>query len=47
MSTTRMAFDDSRARAELGYSPRPAAEAISEAVAWYLANGYAGRQPAS
>ena len=42
MSTTKMAFDDSRARAELGYSPRPAREAIAESAAWYLDNGYIG-----
>lgn len=42
MSTTKMAFDDTRARTELGYVPRPAREAIAESAAWYLANGYAG-----
>jgi dihydroflavonol-4-reductase len=41
MSTTRMAFDDSRARTELGYRPRPAREALADSVAWYRANGYA------
>jgi dihydroflavonol-4-reductase len=40
MSTTRMAFDDSRARAELGYSSRPARDALIDAVHWYLENGY-------
>lgn len=40
MSTTKMAFDDTRARMELGYSPRPAREAIAESAAWYLANGF-------
>ena len=40
MSTTRMAFDDTRARTELGYAPRPAREAIAESAAWYLDNGY-------
>ena len=40
MSTTRMAFDDARARTELGYAPRPAREAIAESAAWYLDNGY-------
>jgi dihydroflavonol-4-reductase len=42
MSTTKMAFDDSRARTELGYAPRPAREAIAESAAWYLDNGYVG-----
>jgi len=40
MSTTRMAFDDSRARAELGYAPRPPAAALSDAARWYVDNGY-------
>ena len=40
MSTTRMAFDDSRARAELGYTSRPAREALVDSVRWYLENGY-------
>lgn len=40
MSTTRMAFDDSRARNELGYSPRPASEAIEESARWFVGNGY-------
>jgi dihydroflavonol-4-reductase len=41
MAATRMAFDDARARTELGYAPRPAAEAIAESVRWFLDNGYA------
>ncbi|MDT4939723.1 MAG: dihydroflavonol-4-reductase [Pseudonocardiales bacterium] len=40
MSTTRMAFDDSRARTELGYAPRPAIEAITESARWYIDNGF-------
>lgn len=40
MSSTRMAFDDSRARTELGYAPRRAAEALADAATWYLDNGY-------
>jgi dihydroflavonol-4-reductase len=40
MSTTRMAFDDSRARAELGHAPRPAAEALADSARWYLDNGF-------
>lgn len=40
MSTTRMAFDDRRARAELGYSPRPAVDALADAARWYADNGY-------
>jgi dihydroflavonol-4-reductase len=42
MSTTEMAFDDDRARSELGYSPRPAAEAIEDSARWFVENGYVG-----
>jgi dihydroflavonol-4-reductase len=38
MSTTRMAFDDSRARSELGYAPRPAVQALADAAHWYVDN---------
>jgi dihydroflavonol-4-reductase len=40
MSTTRMAFDDSRARTELGYAPRPALGALEDSVRWFLDNDY-------
>jgi dihydroflavonol-4-reductase len=40
MSTTRMAFDDSRARRELGYTSRPAAQALADSARWFLDNGY-------
>lgn len=40
MSTTSMAFDDSRARKELGYAPRPAEEAVLESAKWFVDNGY-------
>jgi dihydroflavonol-4-reductase len=40
MSRTRMFFDDSKARAELGYVTRPAQDAIRDAVDWF-------RQPAA
>jgi len=40
MSTTHMAFDISRARKELRYAPRPAAEAIEESARWFVENGY-------
>ncbi len=35
MSRKRMFFDSSRARHELGYTARPAAAAIADAVAWF------------
>lgn len=40
MSTTRMAFDDTRARTELGYAPRPSAAALADAARWYVEYGY-------
>ena len=40
MATTRMIFDDTRARSELGYSSRPATEAIVRSARWYADNGY-------
>jgi dihydroflavonol-4-reductase len=40
MSTTQMAFDDARARNELGYSPRPSVEAIEDSARWFVENGY-------
>jgi dihydroflavonol-4-reductase len=40
MSATRMAFDDSRARRELGYTSRPPVEAIEASARWFFENGY-------
>jgi hypothetical protein len=40
MATTRMIFNDARAREELGYTSRPAAEAIVRSARWYADNGY-------
>jgi dihydroflavonol-4-reductase len=40
MAATTMAFDDSRARAELGYSSRPATEAIERSVRYFVEQGY-------
>ncbi|HEY5109793.1 MAG TPA: hopanoid-associated sugar epimerase [Acidimicrobiales bacterium] len=39
MSTTHMSFDDTRAREELGYSSRPAAEALERAARWFVESG--------
>jgi dihydroflavonol-4-reductase len=35
MARKKMFFSSAKARAELGYAPRPAAEAITDAVAWF------------
>jgi dihydroflavonol-4-reductase len=40
MSRKRMYFSSAKACRELGYRPRPAREAIADAVAWFRANGY-------
>jgi dihydroflavonol-4-reductase len=40
MSATRMVFSDQRARAELGYTSRPAREAIEESARWFAGHGY-------
>ena len=40
MSATTMAFSDERARAEIGYTSRPAREAIEESARWFADHGY-------
>ena len=42
MSTTHMVFDDARARAEIGYTSRPAADAIEDSARWFVDHGYVG-----
>ena len=42
MSTSRMSFDTSRARQELGYAPRPAVEALEASARWFAATGMVG-----
>ena len=39
MSTSQMAFDTTRARDELGYAPRPAAEALEASARWFVDRG--------
>ncbi len=39
MSTSRMSFDISRARQELGYAPRPAVEALEASARWFVETG--------
>ena len=36
MSTSAMAFDDTRARTQLGYAPRPAVEALKASARWFV-----------
>jgi dihydroflavonol-4-reductase len=40
MSATPMIFSDERARTELGYTARPAREAIAASARWFAGNGY-------
>ncbi len=40
MSRKKMYFTSEKASRELGYTPRPAREAIADAVSWFEANGY-------
>jgi dihydroflavonol-4-reductase len=40
MSTTKMSFDNTRAREELGFAPRPAAEALEASARWFVDGGY-------
>ena len=39
MSTSRMSYDDGRARSELGYSSRPATEALESSARWFVESG--------
>ena len=40
MARKLMYFSSDKAKRDLGYRPRPAREAIGDAVAWYRANGF-------
>ncbi len=47
LARKRMFFSHARASSELGYSARGPREALSDAIAWYTAQGYlpSGRRP--
>jgi len=40
MAKKRMYFSSAKAICELGYSPRPASDALGDAVTWFRVNGY-------
>ena len=40
MSQKKMFFSSARAIEELGYAPRPARQALTDAIAWFKTNGY-------
>lgn len=40
MARKRMFFSSEKARRDLGYAPRPARQALEDAVRWYRENGY-------
>ena len=42
MAKKRMYFSSAKARRDLGYGPRPAREALADAIAWFGENGYLG-----
>ncbi|MBA2351744.1 MAG: NAD-dependent dehydratase, partial [Burkholderiales bacterium] len=42
LSKKTMFFSIDKARRELGYAPRPADEALIDAVTWFRENGYCG-----
>ena len=45
MSRKKMFFSSAKARAALGYAPRPAVEAVRDAVGWFGANPGSGSLP--
>ena len=47
MSTSRMSFDTTRAREELGYAPRPAVEALEASARWFVETGMVRESRAS
>jgi dihydroflavonol-4-reductase len=40
MASTTMTFDDAKARKEIGYTSRPAADALYESARWFVEHGY-------
>ena len=40
MAATQMRYDDARARDELGYASRPARDALTDAVRFFVDGGY-------
>jgi dihydroflavonol-4-reductase len=47
MAATQMRYDDARARADLGYASRPARDALSDAVEYFVEEGYVEKSRAS
>ena len=39
MAKKRMFFSSAKAREKLGYAPRPARQALADAIAWFSAEG--------
>ena len=40
MAKKKMYFSSAKAKNDLGYAPRPASEAFSDAITWFKDNGY-------
>lgn len=45
MAEKKMFFSHHKASAQLGYAPRPAGDAIADAIAWFYQQGYIRRAP--
>jgi dihydroflavonol-4-reductase len=43
MSKKHMYFSNARAKAQLGYAPRPASEALQDAIDWFAAHDYCSK----
>ncbi len=39
MAKKQMFFSSAKAQAQLGYAPRPARQALADAIAWFRADG--------
>ncbi|HEX2931293.1 MAG TPA: NAD-dependent dehydratase, partial [Candidatus Binatia bacterium] len=44
MSRKLMYFSSEKAQRELGYAPRPAVEALRDAIEWFCKHGYVGQK---
>jgi dihydroflavonol-4-reductase len=44
MASTTMTFDDSRARSEIGYTSRPASQALFDSAQWFVEHNYVDAQ---
>ena len=45
MARKKMFYSSDKARRRLGYAPRPARQALADAIDWFASNGYFGAKP--